>query len=145
MLRRIGGGGRYDDLTGLFGVPNVPGVGISFGVDRIYDVMEELKVFPENLNTPVKCLIINFGAASRMQNLKVLAELRKANIATEYYPDEKKLQKQIEYALKKRIPYILIQGEDEIQQQRVKMKQLDTGQQEAYTLQDAVTILSQIH
>jgi histidyl-tRNA synthetase len=107
--------------------------------------MEELKVFPENLNTPVKCLIINFGAASAMQNLKVLAELRKENIASEYYPDEKKLQKQIEYAIKKRIPYILMQGEDEIQQQIVKMKYLDTGQQEAYSLQDAITVLSQIH
>jgi histidyl-tRNA synthetase len=141
----IGGGGRYDDLSGMFGLKNMSGVGISFGADRIYDVMEELKVFPENLNTPVKCLIINFGAASAMQNLKVLAELRKENIASEYYPDEKKLQKQIEYAIKKRIPYILMQGEDEIQQQIVKMKYLDTGQQEAYSLQDAITVLSQIH
>jgi len=125
----IGGGGRYDDLTGMFGVNGMSGVGISFGADRIYDVLEMLNLFPEHLDSPVAALITNFGTLTRAQNLGLLARLRALQIPIEYYPDEKKLPRQIEYAVKKRIPYLIIQGETEIKDGICMLKDLNEGTQ----------------
>lgn len=110
----ICGGGRYDDLTGIFGLPGVSGVGISFGADRIYDVMEELNLFPTDIVATTKVLLINFGEKEAQYCLKVLKDLHTAGISSELYPDAKKINKQFEYADKRNIPYVLLIGADEI-------------------------------
>jgi histidyl-tRNA synthetase len=130
----IGGGGRYDDLTGLFGVPNVPGVGISFGVDRIYDVMEELKLFPEAVHSGTRVLFFNMGAAESAAAYSALQQLRKQGIACELFHEQAKMDKQFKYAEKKNIPYVVIIGSQEIQNSTGVVKNLKTGQQETVTL-----------
>lgn len=130
QMGSIGGGGRYDDLTGLFGVPNVPGVGISFGVDRIYDVMEELKLFPEELVTGTKVLFFNLGEAESKAAFGLMQQLRSKNIGCEIYGEVAKFDKQFKYAEKKNIPYIVIIGSEEMGNGTFKIKNLSTGQQE---------------
>lgn len=137
----IGGGGRYDNLTGTFGLKGISGVGISFGADRIYDVMEELNAFPDSLDSPVKVCIANFGASSRKENLKLLSLLRQKGIPAEYFPDDKKLPKQIEYALKKNIPWMILQGEAEIEKGGVELKNLNKTEQVFCSLSDLVNVL----
>lgn len=126
------GGGRYDDLTGVFGLKNMSGVGISFGVDRIFDVMLELGLFPESVNRPTstKVLLTNFGPNEENFCLKLLHELRQKNINSELYPEAKKIQKQFEYADKKGIPFVCIIGSEEIEKGIFSLKDLATGQQE---------------
>lgn len=126
----IGGGGRYDDLTGLFGVPNIPGVGISFGVDRIYDVLEELKLFPESLQTSTKALFFNMGAAESIVAFEQAQLLRSKGIACEFYHEPVKMDKQFKYADKKYIPYIIIIGSKEIENKEAVVKELASGKQE---------------
>ncbi|PSR52490.1 histidine--tRNA ligase [Adhaeribacter arboris] len=126
----ISGGGRYDNLTGMFGLPNVSGVGISFGVDRIYDVLEELKLFPESAQTSTQVLITHFDNQSEKYALPILQQLRAANIATELYPDQVKLGKQMTYADQKNIPYVLLIGSEEITTGKLKLKNMRTGEQE---------------
>eukprot|EP00611_Tribonema_gayanum_P021059 TRINITY_DN396_c0_g1_i1.p4 TRINITY_DN396_c0_g1~~TRINITY_DN396_c0_g1_i1.p4 ORF type:complete len:143 (-),score=14.67 TRINITY_DN396_c0_g1_i1:1026-1454(-) len=126
----IGGGGRYDDLTGLFGVPNVPGVGISFGVDRIYDVMEELQVFPDTVQISTKVLFFNLGDAESKTAFRLLQELRKNNIAAELFHELSKFDKQFKYAEKKNIPYAVIIGSKELEQGTCIVKDLTKGSQE---------------
>ena len=106
----IGGGGRYDDLTGLFGVADIPGVGISFGVDRIYDVMDERKLFPENIHKSVEVMLVNFGEAFQEKNLEILHFLRDNHIASELFPDVIKFDKQLKYANKKNVRFIVLIG-----------------------------------
>ena len=130
QMGSIGGGGRYDDLTGLFGVPNVPGVGISFGVDRIYDVMEELKLFPDELLTGTKVLFFNLGEAESRTAFGLMQILRSRNIACEMYGEAAKFDKQFKYAEKKSIPYVIIVGTEEMQNGTCKIKALQTGNQE---------------
>lgn len=130
QMGSIGGGGRYDDLTGLFGVPNVPGVGISFGVDRIYDVMEELKLFPEELLTGTEILFFNLGEKESQSAFQLMQQLRSKNIACEIYPETTKFDKQFKYAEKKNIPYIIIIGSEELETGTCKLKDLRTGEQE---------------
>lgn len=130
QMGSIGGGGRYDDLTGLFGVKDLPGVGISFGIDRIYDVLEELQLFPESLLTGPSLLFFNMGENEARYCMPYLQQLRSACIAAELYPDKVKLDKQFKYAEKKRIPYVAIAGEQEIADQSVIVKNLSTGTQE---------------
>jgi histidyl-tRNA synthetase len=125
----IGGGGRYDDLTDLFGVPNVPGVGISFGVDRIYDVMEELKIFPADVYTGTKILFFNLGDKESRRALEVAEQLRSRNISCEVYHEQSKFDKQFKYAEKKNIPFVIIIGEEELKNDSCKIKNLATGQQ----------------
>jgi len=125
----ICGGGRYDDLTGIFGLPDVSGVGISFGADRIYDVMEELKLFPENVSASTKVLFINFGEKEAQYCLKALKELHNAGIRAELYPDEKKLNKQFEYADKRNIPYVVSIGQSEMENGVAKIKNMASGEQ----------------
>lgn len=125
----IGGGGRYDDLTGLFGVPNVPGVGISFGVDRIYDVLEELNLFPAEVQTGTRVLFFNLGEKEALKALELAQQLRAAGISCELYPDAVKFDKQFKYADKKNVPYVAIIGSKELEANIVNIKHLDTATQ----------------
>ena len=125
----ICGGGRYDDLTGIFGMPNMSGVGISFGADRIYDVMVGLDLFPEEVNFTTKVLFVNLGEDEAMVSLKLLNELRNNGISAEIYPDGGKMKKQMEYANRRGIPYVVIVGSDELRQQVATVKNMLTGEQ----------------
>ncbi|HEY1115498.1 MAG TPA: histidine--tRNA ligase [Chitinophagaceae bacterium] len=127
----IGGGGRYDDLTGLFGVPNIPGVGISFGVDRIYDVLEELKLFPEAVEQGTKVLFFNLGAEESKAAYRLLMEVRRQGVAAEIYHEIAKMDKQFKYAERKGTPYVVILGSRELQEGTCVVKTLATGEQQA--------------
>lgn len=126
----IGGGGRYDDLTGLFDVPNLPGVGISFGVDRIYDVMEELKLFPSALQTSTQVLFFNLGEEESKAAYNLLQQLRNKNIKSEIYHEAAKFDKQFKYAERKNIPYIIIIGSKELEAGTCVIKNIQSGKQE---------------
>jgi histidyl-tRNA synthetase len=130
QMGSIGGGGRYDDLTGLFGVPGIPGVGISFGVDRIYDVMEELSLFPEGLAIGTKVLFFNLGEQESLYAWRLMQELRKTGIACEIFHEPAKFDKQFKYAEKKNIPFIVIIGTQEMESGSCKVKNLRTGEQQ---------------
>ena len=126
----IGGGGRYDDLTGLFGVPGIPGVGISFGVDRIYDVMEELNLFPDNLQVSTKALFFNMGEKESDHAFGIMQQLRGNGIACELYHEISKIDKQFKYAEKKKIPFVIIIGSKEMEDGNCQVKNLSTGEQQ---------------
>src|SRR5579875_1489453 len=132
----IGGGGRYDDLTGLFGVPNIPGVGISFGVDRIYDVMEELKLFPQTVEQGTKVLFFNLGEEESKASYLLLQQLRKKGVASEIYHEAAKFDKQFKYAEKKNIPFIIILGSKELEQKSVQIKDLRSGEQKTVSFEN---------
>ncbi len=125
----IGGGGRYDDLTGIFGLPNVSGVGISFGLDRIYLVLEELKLFPETVTSTSKALFINYGEKEAFYSMKAITKLRSFGIKVELYPDNVKVGKQFQHADKRRIPFAIIVGETEMNEGKFALKNLITGEQ----------------
>jgi histidyl-tRNA synthetase len=127
----IGGGGRYDDLTGLFGVPNIPGVGISFGVDRIYDVMDELKLFPDTIEVGTRVLFFNLGAEESKTAYQLLQQLRQNGIASEIYHEPTKFDKQFKYAEKKNIPFAIIIGSKEIETKTCVIKDLRNGEQKS--------------
>ena len=129
QMGSIGGGGRYDDLTGLFGVSNVPGVGVSFGVDRIYDVMEELKLFPETVHTGVKVLFFNLGEQERKSAFALMQQLRAKDISCELFHEATKMDKQFKYAEKKQIPFVLILGSKELEDGTCVVKNLVSGEQ----------------
>ncbi len=135
----ICGGGRYDDLTGIFGLPNVSGVGISFGADRIYDVIEELNLFPKEIAATTKVLLINFGDKETQYCLKVLKDLHAAGISAELYPDTKKINKQFEYADKRNIPYVISIGEKEMESGRAALKNMITKEQIEVPIADLIT------
>jgi histidyl-tRNA synthetase len=133
------GGGRYDDLTGIFGLPNMSGVGISFGIDRIYDVMEELNLFTENKTSVTNLLFVNFGKEEEKHCLKLASEIRNQNISCEVYPETtKKLAKQFEYADKKHIPYVCVVGSNEIVSQRYVLKDMANGTQEELNIEEII-------
>jgi histidyl-tRNA synthetase len=132
----IGGGGRYDDLTGLFGVPNIPGVGISFGVDRIYDVMEELNLFPADVHVSTQVLFFNLGEAESTAAFILLQQLRQKGIRSELYHETAKFDKQFKYAEKKNIPFIIIIGEKELKENTCNLKNLSTGEQQTIATSD---------
>ena len=138
----IGGGGRYDDLTGLFGLKGVSGVGVSFGIDRIYDVIEELNAFPEQLAEGTKALLINFGGENEIYALQILQQLRTAGIAAEIYPDASKFDKQMKYANKRGIAYVLMPGDEEREKGMVSVKNFGTGEQKMMSITDAITLLA---
>ncbi len=138
----ICGGGRYDDLTGIFGLPGMSGVGISFGADRICDVMSELKLFPETLQAVSRVLFVNFGTEEEKYCLKQLADLRKAGIPAELYPDPSKLKKQMEYANRKNIPFVILVGKDEMEQGQMALKDMRSGEQKICTPGEVKQILS---
>jgi histidyl-tRNA synthetase len=137
QMGSIGGGGRYDDLTGLFGVPNVPGVGISFGVDRIYDVMEELKLFPEAVQSGTKVLFFHLGEAESRKAFELMQQLREKGIACELFHEQSKFDKQFKYAEKKQISYVIILGSDELANGTCTVKNLVRSEQQTVT-QDAL-------
>lgn len=126
----IGGGGRYDNLTGVFGLPDVSGVGISFGADRIYDVMEHLDLFPEGTEGNTKILFINFGEKELKYCLPVIKQIRESGISAEMYPDPAKMKKQFSFADKKNIEFVAMAGEDEINKGVFTVKNMKTGKQE---------------
>ncbi len=130
QMGSIGGGGRYDDLTGLFGVPNIPGVGISFGVDRIYDVMEELKLFPDEVHTGTQVLFFNLGEMESKTAFALMQQLRNSNIRCELYHEPVKFDKQFKYAEKKNIPYTIIIGSKEITDKTCVIKDIRKGEQQ---------------
>lgn len=126
----ISGGGRYDNLTGIFGLPNVSGVGISFGADRIYDVLEGLNLFPETMSESTKVIFLNFGKNEEKYCLKYLDQVRKHGINAEIYPDAAKIQKQMKYADQRNIPIVVIAGEQEVSENKFTVKWMKEGRQE---------------
>jgi len=138
----ICGGGRYDNLTGIFGLPGMSGVGISFGADRIYDVMKELSLFPVDIQSSVKALFVNFGKEEEKFCLKVLAKLRAAGIPSELYPEPAKMKKQMEYADRKNIPYVILFGKDEMESGSIKVKNMESGEQKFCTVDELIKLLS---
>ncbi len=126
----ICGGGRYDDLTGIFGMPNTSGVGISFGADRIYDVMTGLNLFPEEVNCSTRVLFVNLGSEEEAAVLPLLRSLRNEDIAAEIYPEAGKMKKQMEYANRRGIPYVVIVGSQELEARAATVKDMRTGDQQ---------------
>ena len=126
----IGGGGRYDDLTGLFGVPNIPGVGISFGVDRIYDVMEELNLFPQDVHISTQALFFNLGNEESKAAFSLMQQLRSKGIRCELFHENLKFDKQFKYAEKKNIPFVIIIGSKELETKTCSVKDIRTGNQQ---------------
>ena len=140
QLGSIGGGGRYDDLTGIFGLKEMSGVGISFGLDRIYLVLEELNLFPFAVLANTKVLFINFGDKESLYAMQAMATLRKYNIACELYPDSTKMGKQMSYADKRSIPFVILAGEKEINSQSFTLKNMKSGEQSECSIQQLLEV-----
>ena len=141
QIGSITGGGRYDNLTGIFGLPGVSGVGISFGADRIYDVLTELDLFPKGLQSTTQVLFATFGAEELNYALRWAKELRAHNIAVEVYPEPTKMKKQMSYADAKQIPFVAIVGGDEMAQNKVMLKNMTSGEQNLVDLEELIANL----
>ncbi len=139
----IGGGGRYDDLTGIFGMPNISGVGISFGLDRIYLVLEELNLFPKTVSENSKALFINFGDKEALYAMEAITNLRNAGIKAELYPDDTKMGKQMGYADKRNIPFTVLAGEKEMEAQQYTLKDMKSGAQSSVSYSELEKMLAQ--
>ena len=137
----IGGGGRYDDLTSIFGKPDTSGVGISFGLDRIYLVLEELNLFPETIADATKVLFINFGDKEAMACLQAVTQLRQHGVKAELYPDNAKMKKQMTHANRRNIPYVVLVGEEELNSGTYTLKNMKTGEQDKLKLQELLSSL----
>jgi histidyl-tRNA synthetase len=141
----IGGGGRYDDLTSIFGKPDTSGVGISFGLDRIYLVLEELNLFPEAIKETTKVLFISFGEEEAKISLKAVTMLRESGVKAEIYPDAvssgKQMKKQMNYANKRHIPFVVLVGEEELENKTYALKNMTTGEQNNVTLSELIRVL----
>jgi histidyl-tRNA synthetase len=137
----ITGGGRYDNLTGIFGMPGLSGVGISFGADRIYDVLNQLDLYPETVTTQTQLLFINFGEREAAYCLPILAKARQAGIRCEIYPDQVKMKKQMQYANAKQIPFVALVGENEMNEGKVTLKNMETGEQQMLTPEELLQSL----
>lgn len=135
----VSGGGRYDNLTGVFGMPGVSGTGFSFGVDRLYDAMEELRLFPKDTGTSSKVLIAHMDDKCLRSGLGLLRAIRSSGIASEIYPEEAKLKKQLEYANKKMIPFVIVIGPDELASGRFGLKNMQSGDQQALSLEQIIS------
>ena len=142
QMGSIGGGGRYDDLTGIFGLKDVSGVGISFGLDRIYLVLEELNLFPSDKTLSTKVLFTNFGTSESFYSLKAITALRSQSIAAELYPDASKLKKQMMYSNKREIPFVVMVGEAEMEQNKYLLKAMNSGEQQLLTLEELIKTVS---
>lgn len=140
----IAGGGRYDDLTGIFGLKDVSGVGISFGLDRIYLVLEELNLFPKSLEKSLDVLCLNFGEKEALASLKLTKELRKAGIKSDVYPSNAKIQKQFKYANNRKVPYVILLGAEELSTSSFVAKNMETGKQKTFKLDDVGTFIAQL-
>jgi histidyl-tRNA synthetase len=139
----ICGGGRYDDLTGLFGMPDVSGVGISFGADRIYDVLTELELFPTDTDKGLKLLFVNFGEKEQLHCMKLVKEIRQNGIDCELYPTAAKMQKQMKYANDIRVEYVALVGENEMNENLIQLKNMESGEQEEMSLEEVIFHLGQ--
>ncbi|MDE6403538.1 MAG: ATP phosphoribosyltransferase regulatory subunit, partial [Muribaculaceae bacterium] len=137
----ITGGGRYDNLTGVFGMPGISGVGISFGADRIYDVLTALDLFPADTAKATTVMFANLGTAETVASMRALKELRAAGIAAEVYPDEAKMKKQMSWADSRNIPYVAIIGETELAEGKMTLKNMATGQQQLVDTAQAIDII----
>lgn len=138
QIGSITGGGRYDNLTGIFGLKDVSGVGISFGADRIFDVMESLNLFPQDTLGTTKVMIVNFGEKEEAYCLPILSKLRKAGINAEIFPDSVKMKKQMNYANKKNIPFVVMAGDSEIEENIVSFKDMETGKQTKVNVEELI-------
>ena len=138
----ITGGGRYDNLTGIFGLPGISGVGISFGADRIYDVLNALDLYPKETVCSTQVLFVNFGEAEQMYSLPAVSACRKAGIRTEIFPDKAKMKKQMSYANAKHIPYVVIVGENEMNEGKMMLKNMETGEQSLVDTDELISRLS---
>ena len=142
QIGSITGGGRYDNLTGIFGMPGLSGVGISFGADRIYDVLNQLDLYPKDSVSGTRLLFINFGEREAAYCLSIINKVRANGIAAELYPDSTKMKKQMSYANAKQIPYVALAGDNEISQGRVTLKNMETGEQQLVTPDELVEQLT---
>ena len=138
----ISGGGRYDNLTGIFGMPGLSGVGISFGVDRIYDVLNALDLYPKDSLNTTQVLFINFGERETAYCLPIIYKVRAKNIRAEIYPDAAKMKKQMSYANAKQIPYVVLAGESEMNEGKVTLKNMQTGEQLLLTSDELLAVLT---
>jgi histidyl-tRNA synthetase len=138
QMGSICGGGRYDDLTGIFGLPGVSGVGVSFGAERIYDVLTELNLFPEDTLTGTKVLMVNFGEKESRYCLSVLKAIRDAGISAELYPESTKMKKQMSYADDKKIPYVILVGDEEMKTGILTLKEMQSGEQFKLSVTDCI-------
>lgn len=141
QMGSIGGGGRYDDLTGIFGMKDVSGVGISFGLDRIYLVLDELGLFPEAVNKNVEVLFINFGDKEALFSLKAINELRLQGINSELYPDAAKMKKQMNHANKRAIPFVVLVGEEEVTSNTYTLKNMISGEQHKVSMEALINLV----
>ncbi len=137
----ICGGGRYDDLTGIFGLPNTSGVGVSFGADRIYDLLGDKNLFPETIGSPTQLLFINFGEAEADYCSRELKKVRAAGIAAELFPDSGKMKKQMNYANNKNIAYVALVGSNEMESGKVSLKNMQTGEQQSLSTDEMINLL----
>jgi len=138
----ICGGGRYDDLTGIFGMPNVSGVGVSFGAERIYDVLVQQDAFPAKSLETTKVLFVNFGKEEEAYCLPVLSQLRKNGVNAEIFPESSKMKKQMNYANRKQIAYVILAGESEIKAGKFTLKNMDSGEQQLLSAKELINVLS---
>ena len=141
QIGSISGGGRYDNLTGIFGLQNVSGVGISFGADRIYDVMLGLGLFPEELNSSTRAIFINLGVEEQAASLSLLRQLRSEGIPAEIYPESAKMKKQMEYANRRQIPFVVIIGSEELAAKEATVKNMLSGEQQRVSFADLLSVL----
>jgi histidyl-tRNA synthetase len=137
----ISGGGRYDNLTGIFGMPGLSGVGVSFGVDRIYDVLNALDLYPKDSLNTTQVLFINFGEKETAYCLPIIAQVRQAGIRAEIFPDSTKMKKQMSYANAKQIPFVVLAGESEMAAQKVTLKNMETGEQQLVTTEKLINAI----
>lgn len=137
----ITGGGRYDNLTGVFGMSGLSGVGISFGADRIYDVLNQLNLYPKEISNTVKVIFVNFGQAEAVQSAKYIAQLRQQGISAELYPDSTKMKKQMNYANDNKIPFVAIIGETELQDGTIAVKNMNSGEQKTMSINELIDAL----
>lgn len=141
QIGSISGGGRYDNLTGVFGMDGVSGVGISFGADRIYDVLNQLDLYPKEASDSTKVLFVNFGEKEADYILPILAKVRAEGIRAEIYPDSAKMKKQMSHANNKQIPFVAIAGENEMNEGKVMLKNMQTGTQDLVTAEELIAAL----
>lgn len=144
FMGSIGGGGRYDDLTGIFGLKDVSGVGISFGLDRIYLVLEELNLFPPAVDKSLDILCLNFGPKEALASLKLVTVLRKNGILSDLYPSDAKIQKQFKYANNRKVPYVILLGIEELKDNSFTVKHMESGNQTTYALSDIDSFISNL-
>ena len=142
QIGSITGGGRYDNLTGVFGLPDVSGVGISFGADRIYDVLNTLDLYPAETSSATTVMFTNFGTAEAAASMKMIKQLRAAGISAEIYPENAKMKKQMGYADALKVPYVAIVGENELAENKMMLKEMATGNQQLLSVEEAIQKLS---